>query len=173
MMIALITKRKRPNVRMVAGSVSNINNGFTSASSIASTKATTMAVKKFEMSTPGRISARKKAFTAIIKTLNKKFTALYLRLNVLHPFQSGVYPAFKNDKTGRVRLRSDAGYRAYKKACQLSYSGYRDRMAEMLYSIHNILFLLKLPYHCTRKIAEHPISLSASFPLFSNFNNFF
>jgi hypothetical protein len=63
---------------MVAGSVNKTNNGFTIASSNASTKATSIAVKKLLMLMPGKIYASKKAFTAVMSTLIKNFMCEFL-----------------------------------------------------------------------------------------------
>ena len=74
-MQALITKRNKPRVRIVAGKVNSISNGLMKASSNASTKATTMAVKKllFTICTPGKMYASTKTFTVVISTFNKNF----------------------------------------------------------------------------------------------------
>ena len=76
MMLALITKRKSPNVKIVAGNVSNISRGFTIASSSDSTTATTMAVKKSTMVMPGKIYSRIKTFTEQTNTLISHFFIL-------------------------------------------------------------------------------------------------
>lgn len=71
MIQALITNKKRPSVRMVAGSVSRMSKGFITVSSTANTKATITAVKILlsAISTPGNMAASIKTFTAEINIL--------------------------------------------------------------------------------------------------------
>ena len=76
-MKAFITKRKRPSVNIVAGNVSRINKGFTTASSIASTKANSKAVKISAITIPGRIYASINTFTVVINILIKNFMVHY------------------------------------------------------------------------------------------------
>ena len=86
-MIALITKRNNPKVRIVAGRVRRMSKGFTNASKMASTNATIMAVRKSDISTPGRRYASKNALTAIMRIFKTKFTGAglgkctYVQLN--------------------------------------------------------------------------------------------
>jgi len=72
-MHALITNRKRPSERMVAGSVNKINNGLMNESSRERTTATAIAVKISRMCTPGNIFARMKTFTVVINIFNRYF----------------------------------------------------------------------------------------------------
>ena len=71
MMHAFITNRNRPRVKMVAGKVSNINNGFIIASRKANTSATITAVKikLLRILIPGKIAASIKTFTVVINIL--------------------------------------------------------------------------------------------------------
>ena len=73
MIQALITKRKRPSVRIVAGKVSIISRGFTIASSKDSTIATIIAEKKSTILIPGKIYASIKTFTEHTSTLKNHF----------------------------------------------------------------------------------------------------
>jgi hypothetical protein len=72
-MPALITKRKRPRVKIVAGSVSIIRSGFTIASSKDKTIATITAEPKSVISTPGKIISSIKTFTEQTNTLKNHF----------------------------------------------------------------------------------------------------
>mgnify|MGYP003402225674 FL=1 len=72
-MAALITNRKRPSVKMVAGRVSIMRSGFTIASSNDSTTATIIAVKKSTIAIPGKIYASTKTFTEQTNTLKNHF----------------------------------------------------------------------------------------------------
>ena len=72
-MQALIIKRKRPRVRMVAGKVSNISNGFTNPSSKERTTATISAVNISLIKIPGSIYASIKTFTAHTNILSNHF----------------------------------------------------------------------------------------------------
>lgn len=71
MMQAFITKRKSPNVRIVAGRVNKMSKGFTIASNTANTNATITAViiLLFTISIPGNIAASIKTFTVVISIL--------------------------------------------------------------------------------------------------------
>ena len=73
MIQALITNKKRPSVKMVAGNVSMMSSGFTIASSNDNTTATIIAVKKSTMLIPGKIYARIKTFTEQTSTLKNHF----------------------------------------------------------------------------------------------------
>ena len=77
--MALITKRKRPNDSIVAGNVKKISNGLTNIFSIAIANATHMAEDIFATSTPGKISA--KAITAI--AVKKIFKIKFMSNNLL------------------------------------------------------------------------------------------
>lgn len=55
MMIALMTNKNKPKVRIVMGMVSMIRSGFKMALNNPNTAATTMAVKKLFTYTPGKI----------------------------------------------------------------------------------------------------------------------
>jgi len=82
MIQAFITKRKSPKDKIVAGNVSSTRIGFITASNIANTTATATAVKilLFTMATPGKMYARTKTFTVLIKIFNKNFIVVKLQL---------------------------------------------------------------------------------------------
>jgi hypothetical protein len=82
MMQALITNKKSPRVKMVAGNVSKISNGFITASSTANTNATNIAVTilLFSIATPGRMAANINTLTVVMRILYKKFIVLHLSL---------------------------------------------------------------------------------------------
>jgi hypothetical protein len=73
MMQAFITNKNKPNVSNVAGSVSIIKIGFTTASKTANNRANIIAVKIVLSSMPGKMYANTKAFTVEIKMRNKNF----------------------------------------------------------------------------------------------------
>jgi hypothetical protein len=72
-MQALITNRNRPSVRIVAGNVSNTNNGFTNPSNKESTTATIRAVNMSLIKIPGSMYASIKTFTAHTNILSNHF----------------------------------------------------------------------------------------------------
>ncbi len=77
--IALITKRNKPNVTIVAGNVKKINKGFTTIFSNAITTATIIAEVYPDTDTPGR------AFASMItaKAVNKIFKNVFILINLI------------------------------------------------------------------------------------------
>jgi len=73
MMQAFITNKNIPNVSMVTGKVNTIKSGLTVASKMASITATITEVKILSISIPGRILARIKAFTEVIRIFRINF----------------------------------------------------------------------------------------------------
>ena len=73
-----MTKRNKPNVKIVAGNVSSINNGFTTASNKERIMATNIAEKISLMATPGSIDASIKTLTEQTNTLKSH---LFMILN--------------------------------------------------------------------------------------------
>lgn len=74
MIIALITKRNKPKLTMVAGSVKNTNKGFTVTLSNPKTMATIIADSGFANATPGKKCAN--AITA--KAVNTIFKMIFM-----------------------------------------------------------------------------------------------
>ncbi len=71
--IALITSKKSPSVKMVNGMVKIISSGFTVTFSTESNNATSNALNGSIMSMPGRISAVSTMASVLIKILPKNF----------------------------------------------------------------------------------------------------
>ena len=76
--IALITKRNKPNVTIVAGNVKKINKGFTTIFSNAITTATIIAERYPDTDTPGRTVAK----TITAKAVNKIFKNVFILINL-------------------------------------------------------------------------------------------
>jgi len=72
-MLALMTNKKRPKVKIVIGSVRIIKIGFTIAFRNPNTAATIIAVVKLITSTPGKKFAKTKTAMAVSKILKSKF----------------------------------------------------------------------------------------------------
>lgn len=68
-----MTNKNSPSVKIVAGNVSNMSNGFTMASRIARTIATINAVKMLSIFTPGKMQASRKTLTVEINILSRNF----------------------------------------------------------------------------------------------------
>lgn len=91
--IALITKRNKPNVTIVAGNVKKINKGFTNIFSNAITTATIIAERDPDTDTPGRTVAK----TITAKAVNKIFKNVFILINlfrinqVLKVYQNKIY----------------------------------------------------------------------------------
>ena len=77
--IALITKRNKPNVTIVAGNVKKINKGFTTIFSNAITTATIIAERYPDTDTPGRTVAK----TITAKAVNKIFKNVFILINLI------------------------------------------------------------------------------------------
>lgn len=75
--MALITKRNKPRVTMVAGSVKKINKGLTNIFNKEIIRATIIADTQPATSTPGKILAK----TMTAKAVNKIFKKLFMLLN--------------------------------------------------------------------------------------------
>jgi len=73
MIIAFITKRNSPNVRIVAGNVNKINNGFTNIFKTAIANATHTAVDIVAISTPGKTPAKATTAKAVKTIFRIKF----------------------------------------------------------------------------------------------------
>jgi len=73
MMIAFITKRNNPSVRIVAGSVKKISSGFTNIFKTAIANATQIAVDIVAISTPGKIPAKANTAKAVKTIFRIKF----------------------------------------------------------------------------------------------------
>ena len=78
-MIALITKRNKPKVTIVAGNVKKINKGFTTIFSNAITTATIIAERYPDTDTPGRTVAK----TTTAKAVNKIFKNVFILMNLI------------------------------------------------------------------------------------------
>ena len=78
-MIALITKRNKPKVTIVAGNVKKINKGFTTIFSNAITTATIIAERDPDTDTPGRTVAK----TTTAKAVNKIFKNVFILMNLI------------------------------------------------------------------------------------------
>ena len=78
-MIALITKRNKPKVTIVAGNVKKINKGFTTIFSNAITTATIIAERYPDTDTPGRTVAK----TITAKAVNKIFKNVFILMNLI------------------------------------------------------------------------------------------
>ena len=78
--IALITKRNKPNVTIVAGNVKKINKGFTNIFSNAITTATIIAERDPDTDTPGRTVAK----TITAKAVNKIFKNVFILINLIN-----------------------------------------------------------------------------------------
>ena len=78
-MIALITKRNKPKVTIVAGNVKKINKGFTTIFSNAITTATIIAERYPDTDTPGRTVAK----TITAKAVNKIFKNVFILINLI------------------------------------------------------------------------------------------
>lgn len=77
--IALITKRNKPNVTIVAGNVKKINKGFTTIFSNAITTATIIAERYPDTDTPGRTVAK----TITAKAVNKIFKNVFISIKLI------------------------------------------------------------------------------------------
>ena len=77
MMTAFITRRKRPNVKMVTGSVNTMRIGLTNMLRTVSTAATTTAVKKPDTLIPGKIFARTTTAIALSTISTSVFCVLF------------------------------------------------------------------------------------------------
>lgn len=86
MISAFITKRKRPRVTTVIGSVSKTRMGFTIAFKQANTNAKIIAVVIFEICTPDKILASTYAMMPEIKRRRMKFMLMGLRCHELNEF---------------------------------------------------------------------------------------
>lgn len=71
MIIALMARRNKPSVKSVTGSVSNIRNGFTSAFSSESTRASRTAESALSNSTPGSNHAVMSTASVVTISLEK------------------------------------------------------------------------------------------------------
>ena len=78
-MIALITKRNKPKVTIVAGNVKKINKGFTTIFSNAITTATIIAERYPDTDTPGRTVAK----TITARAVNKIFKNVFILMNLI------------------------------------------------------------------------------------------
>ena len=78
-MIALITKRNKPKVTIVAGNVKKINKGFTTIFSNAITTATIIAERYPDTDTPGRTVAK----TITAKAVNKIFKNVFILIKLI------------------------------------------------------------------------------------------
>jgi hypothetical protein len=76
-MMALITNRNKPNVRIVMGKVKMISRGFTNTFRIAKTMESVIAVQKVSIWIPGKTAERPYATTAVTRMRRRKFMRIF------------------------------------------------------------------------------------------------